>query len=232
MTKNILVVDEHGNEYGTTYPKRAKRLVKQGRARFLTQNTLCLACPPKYILEDNDMSEQMIENQQTADQIIEIPTAENDTIKNPATDDFTAENPATVFRTPENDVTEDKYSINYCLGQIEQIAKQTDYLNQTIAELHAIEADSGNAGETKAGALCRIVECRETTNQQLLRFYEKMYDDLKNNVSKTDGIKQKAQLQEQLLKVLDKSIENCDYATTDLKDLFNGAFDAIRHVDD
>lgn len=27
-----------------------------------------------------------------------------------------------------------------------------------------------------------IVKCRETTNQQLLKFYEKLYDDLKERV--------------------------------------------------
>ena len=31
MEKNIIVVDEQGNEIGATYPKRAKGLVKKGR---------------------------------------------------------------------------------------------------------------------------------------------------------------------------------------------------------
>ena len=55
MTKNIEVVDEQGNVYGATYPKRAKGLVKNGRARFVGENRICLACPPdmKSISEDN-----------------------------------------------------------------------------------------------------------------------------------------------------------------------------------
>ena len=55
MTKNIEVVDEQGNVYGATYPKRAKGLVKNGRARFVNENRICLACPPdmKSISEDN-----------------------------------------------------------------------------------------------------------------------------------------------------------------------------------
>lgn len=214
MTKNILVVDEYGTEYGATYLKRAKKLVKQGRARFLAQNMLCLACPPNHNLEDNDMSEQIIENQEIENHIIE-----NHIIENNIT---------------ERDAEENKFSINYCLEQIEQIANQTEYLNQTISGLHHIEVVGGGdiAGQAKASALCKVVECRETTNQQLLRFYEKMYDDLKNTTSKAEDIKQKAQLQEQLLKIMDKSIENCDYSTNELKDLFNGAFDAIRHLND
>ena len=55
IEKNIIVVDEQGNYYGATYPKRAKGLVKNGRARFIDENTICLACPP-CDMEDNNMS--------------------------------------------------------------------------------------------------------------------------------------------------------------------------------
>ena len=47
IEKNIRVVDEQGNEYEATYPQRAKGLVKNGRARFINENTICLACPPE-----------------------------------------------------------------------------------------------------------------------------------------------------------------------------------------
>ena len=57
MTKNIIVVDETGKVYEATYPKRAKGLVKNGRARFIDENTICLACPPDQNLEDNIMLE-------------------------------------------------------------------------------------------------------------------------------------------------------------------------------
>ena len=55
IEKNIQVVDEQGNIYEATYPKRAKGLVKNGRARFINENTICLACPPE-IMEDKKMS--------------------------------------------------------------------------------------------------------------------------------------------------------------------------------
>lgn len=57
MEKNITVVDEQGNKYEATYPKRAKGLVKHGRARFVDDHTICLACPPQIETEDNTMSE-------------------------------------------------------------------------------------------------------------------------------------------------------------------------------
>lgn len=56
IEKNIMVVDEQGNEYEATYPKRARGLVKNGRARFLSENMICLACPPEIDLEDNEMT--------------------------------------------------------------------------------------------------------------------------------------------------------------------------------
>lgn len=55
IEKNIIVVDEQGNYHEATYPKRAKGLVKNGRARFIDEKTICLACPP-CDMEDNNMS--------------------------------------------------------------------------------------------------------------------------------------------------------------------------------
>ena len=114
MTKNIIVVDSQGKKYGTTYLKRAKGLIKQGRARFLTPNMLCLACPPNQNLEDYIMSEQTMDN-------ITVETEPN---------------------AAEDSVTENKYSIEYCLSQIEYIAHQTEHFNQVISELRQLSSDS------------------------------------------------------------------------------------------
>jgi len=57
IEKNIAVVDEQGNQYEATYPKRAKGLVKNGRARFIDEHTICLACPPDTKTEDISMTE-------------------------------------------------------------------------------------------------------------------------------------------------------------------------------
>ena len=51
----MIVVDSQGNEYEAIYPKRAKGLVKSGRARFVGENKICLACPPDINLEDKTM---------------------------------------------------------------------------------------------------------------------------------------------------------------------------------
>jgi len=47
MSKFIQVIDEHGNTLAPTYPKRAKYLVKHGRARADGDNTIILLTPPK-----------------------------------------------------------------------------------------------------------------------------------------------------------------------------------------
>ena len=60
IEKNVIVVDEQGNEYEATYPKRAKGLVKNGRARFVDENKICLACPPDKILEEEIMEEHKL----------------------------------------------------------------------------------------------------------------------------------------------------------------------------
>lgn len=213
MTKNIIVVDAHGKKYGTTYPKRAKGLVKQGRARFLAQNMLCLACPPEQNLEDNNMSDQTMENrivEQEETQNLSAETAEADTV-------------------PGDVTVSSRYSMDYCLEQIAKIGGQTDYLDQVIAELR--QMDDGSLAGQKAMALSDVVKYRETTNQQMLAFYGKMYDDLKKPAV-TDAVSHKARLQEKLLAIMDNAIENGDFSSSEVGDMFNGAFDAIRHLSD
>ena len=67
--KCVQVTDEAGNRYEATYPKRAKGLVKHGRARFTdeSQTEIILTCPPNQtmILEDKTMTEQMDNTQVT-----------------------------------------------------------------------------------------------------------------------------------------------------------------------
>ncbi len=157
MTKNIIVVDEQGNEYEATYPKRAKGLVKNGRARFVDENKICLACPPdNFETEDIKMSENIA--------------------------------------AQEANVT---YSVEYILTKIAEIQADTAYLNEALTTLSTMnDGDSGEMGAPenvlgaeKAKALGDIVRCRETTNQQMLRMYEKMYDDIVKKNSAFDMLK-------------------------------------------
>ena len=59
--KTVIVIDEQGNKLESTYPKRAKGLIKNGRARVVDENTICLVNLPKHIiLEDNKMNNNNI----------------------------------------------------------------------------------------------------------------------------------------------------------------------------
>ena len=145
MTKNersIEVVDEAGNLYEPTWPKRAKGLVKHGRARFVDENRICLTCPPDTESEETPMS------------------------------DYTS-----IF----SDMT-----VKDILVRIASIVNQTSYIGEACEALKEMgDGDSGDCGApgnlmgaAKAKALADVVQCRETTNQQILQLYEKMYDDM------------------------------------------------------
>lgn len=60
MEKTVRVIDEQGNLLEATYPKRAKGLVKHGRARFVDEQTICLTCPPDRFLEETKMTTEEI----------------------------------------------------------------------------------------------------------------------------------------------------------------------------
>ena len=143
MTKNersIEVVDEAGNVYEPTWPKRAKGLVKNGRARFVEENRICLACPPDTETEDKHMSNSIFGEMTVAD----------------------------------------------ILTRINNIVNQTSYIGEAYEAFKTMgDGDSGDCGapgnimgKAKAEAIAAVVQCRETTNQQILRLYEKMYDDM------------------------------------------------------
>ena len=140
MEKNIEVVDEAGNVYEPTWPKRAKGLVKNGRARFVEENRICLACPPDTKTEDEHMSNSIFGEMTVAD----------------------------------------------ILTRINNIINQTGYITSAFESLVRMgDGDSGDCGapgnimgKAKAEAVAEVVRARETTNQQILRLYEKMYDDM------------------------------------------------------
>lgn len=158
IEKNILVVDEQGNEYEATWPKRAKGLVKNGRARFLSENKICLACPPSINLEDNEMAD-----------------IEKDNVK------------VTENNVPKSESVE-IIDLAYIFKQVKEIQLQTEYLNEVINKLSQMsDGDSGDGGspgniqgQAKAQALGDVVRCRETTNQQLLNFYMTVYNDMRS----------------------------------------------------
>ncbi len=53
MQKTIKLIDSDGNDIGLTYPKRAKGLIKSGRAHMISDGVICMLDTPREdILED------------------------------------------------------------------------------------------------------------------------------------------------------------------------------------
>ena len=153
--RTVRVTDEAGGEYEATYPKRARGLVKHGRARFTdeSQTAIILTCPPNQnmILEDHTMNEQIKNTEVT----------ENTAVETPATE---------------------KYNYEYALRQIELITNQVDHIHLAISELGSLHNEvtpTGGSARFVADGIADVGKCRETTAQRLIDFYAKMYDDLK-----------------------------------------------------
>ncbi|MBQ7138796.1 MAG: hypothetical protein IJO39_07370 [Clostridia bacterium] len=72
------------------------------------------------------------------------------------------------------------------LNRINNIINQTSYITSAFESLTMMgDGDSGDCGapgnimgKAKAEAVAEVIRVRESTNQQILRLYEKMYDDL------------------------------------------------------
>jgi len=72
-------------------------------------------------------------------------------------------------------------TMEYVLGKIEEIANDKSIFSAAIEEIGKLRSggpgDVGTQEQTKA--IADVIKARETTNQRLIAFYEKMYDDLK-----------------------------------------------------
>jgi hypothetical protein len=152
MTKNVIVVDEFGIDYGTTYQKRAKGLVKSGRARFTEDNRICLTRPPEKF-------EGLFENS---------PTTSN-------SEDKLVENTNNIKANPAaTDGENFKITTAEILARIDKIIEDKTHINDAFAALKG----SGAAQQSATGmAIGTIVEEREKTNQRMLDLLEKLYDN-------------------------------------------------------
>ena len=148
--KTVRVLDEAGNEYEATYPKRAKGLVKHGRARFTdeSQTAILLTCPPNQDmnLEDNTMNEQINHTEVT---------------ENSAAETYTYEYALKQIELLTHQVDHIHLAISE-LGHLENEG-----------------TPCGGSAKSVAEGIADVVRCRETTAQKLIDFYAKMYEDLK-----------------------------------------------------
>lgn len=152
IEKNIIVVDENGTVYESTWLKRANGLVKKGRARWLDEQTICLACPP-----ENEEDIIMDNNKQTENVAERIAEAESIKQSGSITDGLTIKD----LLDRMDAVRKEMLSLKDLSGTMETIANQGG------------EDDAGHIAEATSQAFI----ARETTCQQQLRFLEKIYSD-------------------------------------------------------
>lgn len=142
IAKNIEVVDIFDNPYEPTYLKRAKGLVKHGRAVFVHATKICLVDPSHL-----DMEEISVE-----DQNLESPKLEN---------------------------AEPKITEAYLLNKIDEISKDNVLVHDALNKLGLMQSTGSNdvAGLGIAEAIGNIVTSHEQTNQKILDFYMKLFED-------------------------------------------------------
>ena len=188
MPKNIAVVDENGNEYEATYPKRARGLVKKGRARFIDESTICLACPPDNISEDSIMTEE--KNTYKDANTEDIGVSENTNIidENTGAYDLT-ESAEPEIKTETAETVEENITVREILKRIDDISTDGAFLTSAISELANVKISGvGDIGaQEKARAFGEMVKAREETNRRLIDFYEKIYQDVKPKTKKSDN---------------------------------------------
>ena len=158
MAKNIIVIDEQGNKYGATYPKRAKGLIKNGRARFIDENTICLACPPSDNLEENKMTDN-INTQQTSEQ------SDNQRI-----DQKWILNQIAMLQR-------DLQPLKDVLFQLQCISESQSYCEDENSEV-VLREYSPEVALGKLQVLSEIYESREQTVNKMLDFYLAVWNDL------------------------------------------------------
>ena len=176
MTKNIRVTDESGRDYGCTYPRRAKGLVKNGRARFVDENVICLACPPNQS-QTNDLEEALMFDKK------ETPVNPNTNFNNdpgfppPAVDpqQSVPQQPIPMAGGAPQDCSPVDISSEYILNQIEAIRNDTAYLTDAIRQIGELIGNNSPATDCRAQAIGDIVKAREETNRQMLVFYTNLF---------------------------------------------------------
>lgn len=169
--------DENGNELEPTWPKRARGLVKSGRARFVSDDTIILTSsedakrtlPPE--MEDIKMPETAYNDTETAVTVIgDAPRAEGEDIG------------STGPSLPQITVRE-------ILDRIDALVRDQSGLRDALDRIQLIGSGGGDqpgspgdiAGQAKAQGIADMLRARETTIQKTLDFYMQVYRDLQPN---------------------------------------------------
>ena len=153
ITKNVNVIDNQGNFYEATYLKRAKGLVKKGRARFVDENTLCLtACPPDNL---EDIKMEYINNSNGL-----RPEASNET-------DMVNEIPS-------------EMSYKWIMDKLDSVLNDKSYLIDAFAAIKEIPQNgmSDDSSQNITDSIRHMIVAREETNRKAIELLQHMFDTM------------------------------------------------------
>jgi len=171
MIKNVSVVDEQGNKYGSTYYKRAKGLIKNGRAYFIDDDKICLVSLP-----DKSEDNLMTENFNEVNKVVEVNATPIEVNVPPVEVNVSSPTPPT-SPVPPTAVTPNDVTLIGIFEQMTKIISHTDYLTKAVEEISEMSDEHHGAG-MKAEAIGNLIHARERTNQQALQLLEKMFESL------------------------------------------------------
>ena len=187
------MIDEQGNEYEATYFKRAKGLVKNGRARFVNERTLCLMETAKKPTLSNfcgggiaasscftatKTSETRVFSGCevcSPNKILEDERMDNNKIKDAVEKAYAAEKVLEGVKMPQAEAKVG-ISLEWVCAKIDAIVRDTAHIKDALSALREMK-DGGIS--TQAESMGIVVKAREETNRQTLKLLEKMYDDLR-----------------------------------------------------
>ncbi len=152
-----------------------------------------------------------------------VDSINNNTPNNNETPKEVAEATANLLNSTSEQRSE-KLTMDYLLGKLEEISLGQAFLTDAILELGKMKSGGpGDVGtQEQAKAVGEIIKAREATNQKLIAFYEKMYDDLK---PKEESAKNKA------LEMLSKIVTEVGfYETEQGAEILSDMLDTIRHL--
>lgn len=196
------MVDENGKEYEATYLKRAKGLVKHGRARFIDENKICLLCPPEIELEDKNMSDNT-----STKQTVDISNAEAS---------VNVDKPLTAREVFEKIAELQK-----------ELAENSSYsLHRLEDSISSICTDENPEKSEQIIEVCNVFHMRETTLNTMLGLYGKMYNDL----TTVDVEKQKIDMIKSIFSEQIENINKSDLCMEDKFDAIDGVIDKIADL--
>lgn len=211
VERSVIVTDERGNEYEATYPKRARGLVKKGRARYIGENKICLTETP-LTAEETEYK--------TADGA--LLSAYNAEITEDDMSEYTDIKESVQDAECENEAPAEKTFAEQIFEQIMNLRAEDEAFTyralNILAEIPPAQGPGDVAGEARGNAINALIDAHKAESFRVFAFYEKLYEDARKGDSTKTMI---------VSKLMDKIDTYDDNVLSQLAEVI----DSLRHID-